>query len=120
MSETRTQQQMPSLLHKALEALTERRGGASELYGVLRDRVQKSSYPGPECLYPNEVEQHVLGTPLSAAQSAHLKECSACSALVEAAEQGDVMGEDRIREELKRLGQEAKMEEVVEVFTETS
>jgi len=46
-----------------------------------RERLRASTYPGPECLEPYEVEQYAAGR-LSPERAEHIEACSGCQVLV--------------------------------------
>lgn len=70
---------------------------AAELLGEILDvqpdealqeytrAVETSSYPGPDCLEPHEVEAYLKGEALTETSAGHVRECGMCSAVLEAA-----------------------------------
>jgi hypothetical protein len=69
-----------------------------------RDLVElrNSSYPGPDCLDPNEIETLAFGTAPNDEVSKHLATCPACRALVETVSSAG-QGPDVFIDEMRRL-----------------
>lgn len=54
---------------------------AEELIASGLERMTKSDYPTPECLYPSDVELYIAGE-LSERIMKHVKTCDGCKALL--------------------------------------
>jgi hypothetical protein len=74
--------------------------GISEQELLDRDlqRVLDSTYPGPDCLDPDEVQEFAETGSLPDDRLAHRERCDACAALLEAAAPGPVRVEQFVEE----------------------
>src|SRR5205085_2205950 len=69
----------------AFEKRAEETGrGVNELIAEIRERLAHSTYPGPDCLEPFEVEHYLQGR-LSQHRIDHSKGCDGCAALLRGA-----------------------------------
>jgi hypothetical protein len=68
----------------AAEELAQQRGVEWEtVLATDRERSSKSSYPGPDCLAPDELEKLFSnGASLESARAAHVANCRGCTALL--------------------------------------
>lgn len=73
------------LFLKAAEKLAERRGTtAKEVLASISSRLRRSKYPTQDCLSPYEVDQYSVASEILPEQQDHIRECSFCSALLNA------------------------------------
>lgn len=64
--------------------------------------LRNSTYPGPDCLRPDEIESLAFGLKPSSEVARHLNECPACRALVETASSAG-QGADVFMDDVRRL-----------------